>query len=1007
MQVSTTNHFARCALLFASLAGGLTAQTKLDLRELVPGRGLVALGAGGIVGQPPLLPPYDVIEGALGRSVAWADLDGDGYDDLVVGAPDLPSFPSQGTAGHSGHVYVVFGAATAGNPAAPGDLELPGMACTEVLDLVGGVDERFGTSVASAGDVNGDGFDDLIIGAPECGPNYRGAAYLLYGSADLDDLPGTLPNCRQFISGWLGTRATLLTGSVAFGVAGTAVGGGVDVNADGLDDVIIGAPLASIAPRIQNGTATVLYGKPGLVGMVSVDLGSLAAGQGTVVRGVDDFQFLGQSVAGLGRFDPVLPGGGEHATLGDDVALGAPGTSGSGGLFSGAVYVLRGVAAGNHAVSYDTGDFGSAPGSAGPVWFGAGVGDQAGSFVAGAGDLIDPGDGFVELLVGAPLHDGLGRSDAGALYLLAGRLDGSGPTGFALSSIGGSGSESGLRLVGPVAFVAQQGIVGSAAGDFDGNGLPDLAIGLPGATVSESGPAQPLAGTVTLIDGGALQPPLDHSIDLAALGAFQLMRLQGETAGVLAGAALAGGDHDGDGHLDLAVGAPGAPSDPDPFDVTGVAFSHTGRGHVLYGPLLRPSSLSPAASWNDGPVVELGVFNLDSIVGVSVTVGGQAATIDSLVAGSPGSLTFEPPVPLVPGAAVDVTIATPTVSVTLADAFTSLAISIDTGPDPVEVVKETPIAFTGTAFSNNITVEINGTSATVLEVDPLAGTLLVEAPGGQPAFTPLDISIQGANGDVLLQDVLTYRPFILADLTPTSGPQTSGIFNNGANLTYKGEPALPISFDMVTSNGVFPPETTVEFGNDTLGWREAVVTGTSGDAVTVDLPYFLLGPADRLVDLRVTTNLDQLVVEDAFTYLASDFTHHEGTASAGFGAGPPRVLMAGGWSPNEEMLLLLDNYPPDEITFGYVLIGAALLDPPVPVKSGLLGLSLIAQQVLPGGFLAGFGGTLPSNPSLVPMSDQHGISLFLQFVTVEKSGLVTAYGFSDVLEMTVRIDPGE
>jgi len=144
----------------------------------------------------------------FGTSVAWVgDVNGDGYDDLLIGAFRYPEIGSVGKA------YLYFG----------------GPAIDLVADLVisppAGGSGWFGVSVASAGDFNGDGHPDFIIGAQNSG--YEGKAFIYYGGPSLDATPDV---------SLIGESIGSIT---AFGASVSSAG---DVNDDGFDDVIVGAP---------------------------------------------------------------------------------------------------------------------------------------------------------------------------------------------------------------------------------------------------------------------------------------------------------------------------------------------------------------------------------------------------------------------------------------------------------------------------------------------------------------------------------------------------------------------------------------------------------------------------------------------------------------------------------------------------------------------------------------------------------------------------------------------
>ena len=156
--------------------------------------------------------PDDQADGHFGYSVAWAgDVNGDGYADLVVGAP----WHSDGDAGEwgDGKAFVYHGSES-------GVATRPATRLDNPYDQEGG---SFGDSVASAGDVNGDGYADLVVGTP-----YRRDAFVYYGNE----------------SGVATRPATRLDNPSGFG---QSVAGAGDVNGDGYADVVVGAPYSDAA----------------------------------------------------------------------------------------------------------------------------------------------------------------------------------------------------------------------------------------------------------------------------------------------------------------------------------------------------------------------------------------------------------------------------------------------------------------------------------------------------------------------------------------------------------------------------------------------------------------------------------------------------------------------------------------------------------------------------------------------------------------------------------------
>jgi Ca2+-binding RTX toxin-like protein len=402
-----------------------------------------------------------------GFSVASAgDVNGDGYDDLIVGATEADPNGS-----NSGASYVVFGKASG----FAASLDLSALDGTTGFRLNGvAASDSSGWSVASAGDVNGDGYDDLIVGAHQADPNgtSSGASYVVFGKAsgfaaglDLSTLDGTT-----------GFR---LNGVAANDQSGISVASAGDVNGDGYDDLIVGAP--GVDPNGSNsGTSYVVFGK-GSGFAASLDLSSLDGTTGFRLNGVAAGDQSGRSVASAGDVN----GDGY-----DDLIVGAF-QADPNGTSSGASYLVFGKASG-FAASLD---LSTLDGTTGFRLNGVEAYDASGFSVASAGDVN--GDGYDDLIVGALSADSNGLTNSGATYVVFGK-----GSGFAasleLSTLDGT---TGFRLNG-VAASDQSGASVASAGDVNGDGYEDLMVGARGADTNGND-----SGASYVVFGGAFGDP--------------------------------------------------------------------------------------------------------------------------------------------------------------------------------------------------------------------------------------------------------------------------------------------------------------------------------------------------------------------------------------------------------------------------------------------------------------------------------------------------------------------
>ncbi len=367
-----------------------------------------------------------------GRSVSNAgDVNGDGFDDVIVGA-----FGADPNGIFSGSSYVVFGQASGFSAT----MDLSSLNGNNGFRLDGEVYDFSGRSVSTAGDVNGDGFDDVIVSASSANQNgyESGSSYVVFGQAS--GFSATMD-----LSSLNGSNGFRLDGEAASDLSGESVSSAGDVNGDGFDDVIIGALFAD-PNGASSGSSYVVFGRASGFS-ATMDLSSLNGSNGFRLDGEAASDYSGRSVSTAGDVN----GDGF-----DDLIIGAYGTSSS--------YVVFGKASSFSAAM----DLSSLDGSNGFRLDGA-ADDYSGGSVSTAGDVN--GDGFDDVIVGAPFVSSNG-SYSGSSYVVFGQASGF-SAAMDLSSLNGS---NGFRLDG-VATDDLSGESVSTAGDVNGDGFDDLIVG--------------------------------------------------------------------------------------------------------------------------------------------------------------------------------------------------------------------------------------------------------------------------------------------------------------------------------------------------------------------------------------------------------------------------------------------------------------------------------------------------------------------------------------------------
>jgi len=471
-----------------------------------------------------------------GYSVSDAgDINGDGIGDIVIGAPGFTlSNPDATTT--PGTSYVVFGS-QAGFPA---NFELSTLNGTNGFALNGvAADDWTGFRVRGAGDVNGDGKDDLIIGANGANPNgleNAGSSYVLFGSTS-----GFAPSID--LATLNGINGFTINGIAAGDELGSAVSGAGDVNGDGFADLSIGAPYADPNGLEKAGQSYVVFGSNNGF-PTSLNVSDLDGNNGFTINGIGAGDELGVSVSAAGDVN------GDGI---DDLIIGAFGPDSNGLENAGQSYVVFGSTVG-FASSLNVSDL---DGTNGFAIDGITEGDYL-SRVSAAGDVN--GDGIDDLIIGAFGADPNGNANAGTSYVVFGSPEAF-PASFNPSGLDGT---NGFAING-IAEDDFSGIRVSSAGDFNGDGIDDLIISTPFAETS--------AGQSYLVFGS--KEGFSASINLSSLDGINGFVLNGVNPNDYSGVSVSGaGDINGDGVDDLIIGA----SYADPNGNT-----DSGSSYVVFG----------------------------------------------------------------------------------------------------------------------------------------------------------------------------------------------------------------------------------------------------------------------------------------------------------------------------------------------------------------------------------------------------------------------------------------
>lgn len=489
---------------------GASPQFNYNLAGLLPSQGFAINGLTG---------------DQLGRAItSLGDVTGDNITDFAIGAPNAA--PGGKTA--AGRVYIVFGGSNVSS------VNLANLTSAQGIIIDGEqANDNLGSAI-TAGDINGDGKNDIIIGAPTSlsATQRYGKVYVVFGP---------LQNPIN-LAGLNGSNGFVISGLGLFDRLGSSLSVG-DINDDGIFDLLIGAPTASGGNVSLSGQLYGIFGSPD-PWPAQFNLNTLNGANGFVANGVNTQDFLGATIA-TGDLDKDGI---------KDFAVAATNTNPSGQPAAGTVYVFYG-----HNGTWSSPLNLNLTGTDGFILNGV-ANDRTGQSLSIGGDLNK--DGQIDLVVGCNPGSGLGK-----VYVVYQR-----PTSVNNPfSLGNINVTNGIVLQG--LQPADQFGYSITSADIDNDGNSDLVIGMPSY---DAGAVRDTGGIVALLGTqNGWQGPVNTTAFNQSLG----FMINGIVRNGYFGTVVSNlGDVDNNGYLDVAVSVP---------------YAGNGTVYILFGQNIPPCTPPP------------------------------------------------------------------------------------------------------------------------------------------------------------------------------------------------------------------------------------------------------------------------------------------------------------------------------------------------------------------------------------------------------------------------------